>query len=252
MKKLKKLIPSILLVLGLGTGGFILLASNVIQKSRRCTGLEIDIYHDKDIELIKATDIRNWATQYGHEKLEGRVLDRIDLLNIEKRIKRAGYAKNCEASFDVQGKVNIKVEAYQPIARILRGSRNMDRYVDVEGNVFPVSQHKSTKVFLLSGAYFEENRAINKKKLEAFMPFLQFVAEDEFWSSQITEIYIDKNAEIEFSTFMGDHLVKLGKPEKVQSKLGKLMVFYKKILPMSQWSSYKTIDLKYDSQIVCI
>ena len=57
--------------------------------------------------------------------------------------------------------------------------------------------------------------------------------------------------EIKMIPLLGNNTIEFGKPEKINAKLGKLLIFYKQILPQHNWSEFSTISVKYEGQIVC-
>jgi len=49
---------------------------------------------------------------------------------------------------------------------------------------------------------------------------------------------------------VGDERIEFGKPDDVQEKFRKLMIFYKEILPRMGWNKYDRVNLEYEGQIV--
>ena len=49
---------------------------------------------------------------------------------------------------------------------------------------------------------------------------------------------------------VGGQLIEFGKPENLESKFKKLMIFYKEILPKHGWNAYERVNLEYEGQII--
>jgi cell division protein FtsQ len=49
---------------------------------------------------------------------------------------------------------------------------------------------------------------------------------------------------------VGDERIEFGRPEDVEVKLKKLMIFYKEIMPRMGWNKYDRVNLEYEGQIV--
>ena len=75
--------------------------------------------------------------------------------------------------------------------------------------------------------------------------------EDRFWSSQIDQIYVDSDDEIDLIPRLGNNLIHLGSIENLEGKLNNLEEFYREVLPQVGWNYYSRIDLEYRDQIVC-
>ncbi|MCY1373242.1 hypothetical protein D9M69_605030 [compost metagenome] len=123
--------------------------------------------------------------------------------------------------------------------------------MDEKGHFFPVSKNFTPTVLLLSGEFFRDRKGLESSQNKDLLDLVNTVTADEFWNAQITRIDVDRRKEVRMEPLLGENIIEFGKPEKVQTKLEKLMVFYKKILPLEQWSAFKHISVKYDGQIVC-
>jgi cell division protein FtsQ len=45
-------------------------------------------------------------------------------------------------------------------------------------------------------------------------------------------------------------LVEFGKPNDVEMKFKKLMIFYKEILPQRGWTRYQRVNLEFEGQVI--
>ena len=79
----------------------------------------------------------------------------------------------------------------------------------------------------------------------------KYVDKNNFWKSQIQQIYINLDEEIELIPRVGRHKIIFGDVSDMDEKFKKLMIFYKKGLHYTGWNKYKTINLKFKNQIVC-
>lgn len=97
-----------------------------------------------------------------------------------------------------------------------------------------------------------------EKSYEDFMKLLTFVAsveEDDFWRSEVVQIVARTTSsgalEVDLVPRSGNHLVRFGRLEDRERKLAKLMRFYRSGLAGIGWGEYRTIDLRYEGQVVC-
>lgn len=97
-----------------------------------------------------------------------------------------------------------------------------------------------------------------EKTYEDFMNLLTFVEkveEDDFWRSEVVQI-VARTApsgalEVDLVPRSGRHTIRFGRLENAEEKFAKLMRFYRRGLPHIGWDEYRTIDIRYDDQVVC-
>ena len=183
--------------------------------------------------------------------LKEKSIENINLEKVEKRVLESGTVKSCKAFFDLHGYLVLDIEAYKPVGRILSNSENGDRYIDNEGNIFPISKHFSPTVLLISGTYINRLKSLKSEKNSDLLDLINTISEDEFWSAQITQIDVNENKEVSMIPLMGKNIIEFGKPENINAKFDKLLVFYKQILPQKIWSDFSKVSVKYEGQIVC-
>lgn len=97
-----------------------------------------------------------------------------------------------------------------------------------------------------------------EKSYEDFMKLLTFVErieEDAFWRSEVVQIIAQTAPsgalEVSLIPRSGRHTILFGRLEQVDEKFDKLLRFYRKGLSSIGWESYRTIDIRYEGQVVC-
>ncbi len=230
---------------------FLVFSSAKSDAVRRCQKLIVRIEDDDRQLLVKKADVEKWATSEGNEPLIGKTIASIDLKSLERRVENSGIIRDCQAWHDLKGNLILDVKVYKPVARVLGNSRFPDRYMDEKGHFFPVSKNFTPTVLLLSGEFFRDKKGLESSRNKDLLDLVNAVTSDAFWNAQITRMDVDRHKEIRMEPLLGENIIEFGKPEKVEAKLEKLLVFYKKILPQEQWSAFKHISVKYDGQIVC-
>ena len=109
--------------------------------------------------------------------------------------------------------------------------------------------------------YISDQRAQIKKaekKYEDFVKLINFVRkieEDSFWRSEIVQITVDTTPagamNIALVPRSGSFVIEFGELENVDSKLDKLLRFYREGLKNIGWDLYATVNVAYDNQVVC-
>jgi cell division protein FtsQ len=239
------------------TAALAVVAAIIVFTERRQQGTSI---HDISIKIenvhenhyLEEGDVAS-LMQLSTENLRGASFDRINLKSIEKKIKSEPYIQDADLYSDLKGNVVVKVELRRPIARITRND-GPDGYISEDGTVMPVSDRYNSRVVLISGGYARKLLQLSNlnstEEGKQIMELLNMIREDEFWNAQIAEMEIDSHCRISFYPQVGDEHIEFGKPENMETKFGKLMIFYKEILPRVGWNKYNRVNLEYEGQIV--
>jgi cell division protein FtsQ len=185
--------------------------------------------------------------------LKGARIDQLNFKEIEKKIMTDPHISNAELYSDLKGNITVKVSLRRPIARIVRND-GPDGYIAEDGTVMPVSEKFTSRVILLSGPFVRQllrQRNMNESEEgKQLMEMIELINKDDFWKAQIAELDIDSKARITLYPQIGDEKIMFGKPDNLEVKFGKLMIFYKEILPRVGWDRYDRVNLEYEGQIV--
>lgn len=191
--------------------------------------------------------------QLDKENLKGASLDRLNLKDIEKRIKTHRFVEDAELYSDLKGNLVVKAILRRPIARIVR-SEGSDGYIAEDGTIMPVSDKFTTRVVLVSGLFTNQLMQVdNLNKMERgkeLMEMLSIIREDDFWRAQIAQLDIDSKFSINLLPQVGGQTIEFGNPENLEAKFKKLRIFYKEILPRQGWNTYERVNLEYEGQII--
>jgi cell division protein FtsQ len=93
--------------------------------------------------------------------------------------------------------------------------------------------------------------SIKNSILKDIYALVKYINNDDFWSAQIDQIYVDNDDEINLVPRLGNNLIHLGTTENFEGKLRNLEAFYRKVLPEVGWNKYELINLEFKDQIVC-
>ncbi|MDR2969494.1 MAG: cell division protein FtsQ [Tannerellaceae bacterium] len=190
--------------------------------------------NERDIlDLLKRADMNPLHKPMNHINTE----------SIEKELMNNQMIANVEVYKTPSGKIKLEIEQKLPILRVISGGGSY--YVDNKGSAMPVSSRYVAHVPVASGN-IEKELALND--LYKFALFLQ---DNDFWNSQIGQIYVRSDSEVELIPTVGNHRIVLGTLDEFEEKLDNLQLFYKQAIPKIGWEKYGIINLKYKDQIVC-
>lgn len=95
----------------------------------------------------------------------------------------------------------------------------------------------------------------NYQDFMKLLTFVEFIERDDFWRSEVVQIIARTAAsgalEVDLIPRSGNHCIRFGRLERVESKLDKLMRFYRNGLPYIGWDGYAVIDIRYADRVIC-
>ena len=217
-------------------------ANSYTNQKSICKGIMVNIVNAEERQYLTNNDIINSITKARLSPV-GKDLASVNTTAIEKKIMENRLIKRAECYKTVDGNVRIKIYHRTPVLRVFTNRENY--YVDNDGEIMPVPENFAAYVPVATG-FIEDNFA--KKQLFEFTMFLQ---QDKFWNSQIKQIYVAQNGDIELTPAVGNQNIILGKIEDYKENLEKLRLFYDKGINKVGWNRYSVINLKFKNQVVC-
>lgn len=265
MEKFKKIalisllvICSIALFLSLG---FV----NKEQEKLRCKSLEVHVEQDGDLSFLNKMDVEKLIKNRG-DSIIGQPKSSLDIPALEKALNSHEDIANAEASVSIDGNVKVNVKQRKPIVRII--SENGDSYyLDDQGKLMPLSDKYTAKVLIANGKITEtygkyyqrtmedianDSAVKAKTMLDEVFAVATYIEKDSFWRSQVQQLFINDDRELELVPMVGDQKIIFGDTTAMDEKFKKLMIFYTQGLNTTGWwNKYASINLKFRNQIVC-
>jgi cell division protein FtsQ len=243
-----------LIVLLFSTLGFV----EQRKSSVKCLGLKIDIDRSDNNYFVLEEDIENLIQNKGYD-VDSLLVPNFDVAQIERLLNNNPSIKNAEVYTTIDGYIKVDVEQRKPLLRVF--SKNNDSYyIDNEGWLMPLSNKYTSNIVVANGDIFPQDSAnyqanvtlLEKSHiLHQLYDITAFLSADEFWKSQIVQIYVNEKNNVELIPRVGNHIIIIGDATNLKEKLEKLMIFYEKGLSKTGWNEYSTINLKYKNQVVC-
>ncbi|MEO9964858.1 MAG: cell division protein FtsQ [Reichenbachiella sp.] len=227
--------------------------TNSRQNERYINDVHILIDNQFENYFINQSDVLDLINDEGKDYLLSSDFGSLNLKELEDRIESHQFVNDAQAYIDLEGNMSIEVTQNRPIARVMVAD-GPDYYIGVEGDVLPESEHYTARVVLLhlaNDSWIDEDNINNSEQGQEVYELLQYISEDEFWSAQISAIRVEKNQEVVLEPQVTKQDIIFGKPEQIEKKFKKLMLFYKQILPYKGWNAYASVNLKFKNQIVC-
>ncbi|MFZ7115367.1 MAG: cell division protein FtsQ/DivIB [Bacteroidota bacterium] len=228
-----------------------------------CTEVEVVIIDTLGHNFVEEGEIMELVrNKFG--SLKGKPLSSINISLLEKIINTNPFIADAEVFSTIDGKIKIEVKQRKPVVRIVN-VRDESFYIDDQGEFMPLSKEYTARVAIANGFIFDteserrvtlydgekRDTAIKLSRIDEIFHVADYIYHHEFWNAQIEQIYVNAEGDIELIPRVGSQNIVLGSSEKLEKKLNKLFLFYREGLNKTGWNKYKTINLKYEGQVVC-
>lgn len=226
--------------------------SGVKSGDRKVEGIDVSIAQDDGNFFTDQMEVMSLMTIDASDFIIGSELADLSPKALEMRIEKNPFIRDAQVYRDLKGNLKVTVEQNRPIARVLIADGE-DKYIDVDGNILPINAKHTARVPLLETTFdFSWDKNLNESSFGTkIFELLNYVRADEFWRAQIAQIVVLENGDVELLPQVTKQKVAFGKPENLDKKFARLMIFYKEILPKKGWNTYSLVNLKYDNQIIC-
>lgn len=238
---------------------------NKQQDALLCTALNVSVNQDNDLYFLDKLDIIQMIKDRG-DSIVGQPKSTVNVAEIEKSLNSHSNIANAEAYMSINGEMKVEVTQRKPVVRVM----NLDGdsyYIDSDGTFMPLSNKYTAKVLVASGILAEpfikrytysiadigKDSLLNATSLlDEIYAMANYINADKFWSSQIQQIYINKDRDMEIVPMVGDQKIIFGDTTAMDEKFKKLLTFYQQGLNTTGWwDKYSIINLKFKNQIVC-
>lgn len=242
---------------------FLLISARQYQSSLPMKNPVIEIEVMDGMTLITKSEIEEMLYQKGLFK-DSLKREDLDIKAIEELLKNTNEIAKVDVFTKLDREWFIKLQLKRPIVRVI-DPNNDGFYLDSDGKMMRLSPYYRPKVLPVTGLNtawsneFEFNEVINndslitKYKLRDLYLISSYVCNDAFYNASIVQIEFTEEMGFVLIPRLGGQRIILGEgfsKEEVDRKFLKLTTFYEEVMPYEGWDAYKTIDLRFENQIV--
>ena len=166
----------------------------------------------------------------------------INLHSLENVVFQNPLVEKVKVFMTIDGEVKTVIKQRTPIARVNTGSEVY--YIDKQGVKMPLSKNYSARVLLVSGAVLDSDIA-------SVYSLVKKINDNAFLSKLIVGIHKNSADDFVLQTRKYDQHIQIGKIEYLNVKFKKLEAFYNEVIQSKELEKYKTINLKFNNQVVC-
>lgn len=230
---------------------FTLLLAAINKKNKgECKDYTITLKGAQNNFFIDEKDVEQLLMKATKGNIKGEQIASFKLHELEVMLEHNTWVDNAELYFDNRDVLHVTITEKEPVARVFTTAGN-SFYIDSLGRKMPLSDKLSARVPVFTG--FPDKKKLNAADsalLNDVRVTANYIVNDPFWMSQVSQIDITPERNFEMIPVVGNHLVKLGNGENIDRKFHRLMLFYKQVLSKTGFDKYKVINVQYKGQVV--
>ena len=238
-----------------------IVASYIAGKESRkpivCKGIRIEILDSAVNSFVSSADVRRFIDRsYG--RIIGEPVDSLDLVKLEHIVDSRSAVRKSQAFVTRDSMLNITVTQRKPVVRFQK--RDGGFYADAEGYIFPLQNTYASHVQVVdgniplaanSGYKGSIDRPEEKEWFRSVMNVINYMEGSKIWKDKIVQIHVDEKGELILIPRDGDEKFLFGQPNSLVEKFSKMEKYYTTIIPEKGSSRYRSIDVRFEGQIVC-
>lgn len=221
------------------------------QQLAYCRQVEVILLDSLESGIVDRQEVKDYLTR----RAVGRQTLSIDLDSIEIELSGRGEVMSAEVYTADPYTIAARLTQRKPVIRLERGA---DRwYADPEGYLFPVTNAVDVPIVTghlplqvdaaWRGIVPEENRAW----LHGLVELARYIDSRELLRGEIAQIDIAESGDIVLYTRSAGPAIIFGDSGGCDDKFRKLEAWWRNIAPSLDGKTYRTINLKYNNQIIC-
>ena len=241
--------------LAVGLLGILLIISAVERKGENRiidVLIQVDRLPDGSM-LTKKQDILLLIDRSFGYPLNSIPVKEVDMERLERVLEEDPFILNAEAYIDAKNQLSIGIVQREPVIRVM-DNNGLNYYMDKEGVKMKTSEHSSPHVLVLTGNLPPHSTDFLDPRKEHVLKDLFYLAEiireDGFLHPMIEQVHVSNRNEITLIPKIGNQKIFFGRPRDVEDKLSRLKTFYREAAPYEGWRKYRSLDLRYDGQVV--
>lgn len=222
-----------------------------------CRGIRIEILDSAENRFVSVADVRRFIDRsYG--QIIGEPLDSLDLVKLEHIVDSRSAVRKSQAFVTRDSMLNITVTQRKPVVRFQK--RDGGFYADAEGYIFPLQNTYASHVQIVDGniplaanSGYKGSIDTPKEKewFKSVMNVINYMEGSKVWRDKIVQIYVDEKGELILIPREGEEKFLFGQPRSIIEKFTKMEKYYTTIIPEKGSSRYKSVDVRFEGQIVC-
>lgn len=256
MKKTTRYSLGVVIIVAMLAGFCILSAhSRAGRMAKTCNKLEINF--TDTLRFISEEDVRSCIDkEYG--AYMGQMLDSVGLHRIENALESRSSVEKCNAWTTDDGTLHVLVKERVPAVLFKKG--DVKFYSDKNGYIFPLHGKEYGSVTAVSGALplsegasftGEASEEKERRWISGVLGMMDFINSSRTFRGTLNTVNVRAGGEICLKFNGEEELFLLGQPEDFAAKFSRIEKYRNWIAPQKEDGYYKSVNVKYNKQIIC-
>ena len=234
----------------------VLLSVSRAQRSLvTCEGLKVEFADTH--RFITEDDIKGWLEQH-YGSYVGQRIDSVGLDRIEGILDEQSAILKSEAWTTGDGCLHVRISQRVPVLRLQKGDAGC--YVDERGFLFPLQKNYTAPVPMIQGAVpvritegykGRPQTEPEQRWVGDALAMMDWIRRSKVWKEAFVTINVSPAGDLVLTPREGRERFIFGQPDQVAEKFDRIGKYYEYIRPAREESPYKTVNVKFDRQIIC-
>lgn len=222
-----------------------------------CDSLDVKIHDARRKGFVTQADVTQ-AIASGYGQCRGRKLESINLATIEEICSNLSAVEKSQAYVTRDGVLHIDIEQRDPVLKFITPDGGY--YADGKGFIFPLVKGYDDRLTAIEGPNplsippgYKGLPGSERERswLEGLLELNDALGSSRTWKGAFSRIQSDAGGELTLHPVKGKEKFLFGKPSEIEDKLRRVEDYYRYIVPEKEEGWYRTVNVKYDGQIVC-
>ena len=250
------ILGGILVLAFLSTCVFAAVQSRRDRSVLTCEGLEIEFADS--LRFLSEDDIISLVMHH-YGPYVGQRLDSIKLFRLEEILLSQSSVSGCEAWTTRDGILHLSVQQRNPVVKFCKGRVTL--LCDSRGFMFPQAGKKVDGIPVVKGnlplsveaSYRGEAASVNERLwVSGVLNLLEFCRTERNWRRKVEkEMEVLPGGDICIRLKGGGERFILGSPDDIEEKFSRIEKYLGWIRPHVDEGCYRTVNVKYNKQIIC-
>ena len=220
-----------------------------------CNGIEGIIADSVQRKFISPEDIKDWMADYG--TYLGLRLDSVDLKKVEAVIDGKSAVRKSQAWLTDDGVLHVSITQREPVVRFQGASGGF--YADADGYLFPLQNRHTARVPIVDGALpiklgkgYKGLPETEKEQewVASMLGLVRYLGARKEWNDLVGQITVRQDGNLVLIPREGTERFLFGGPTGVDAKFERIRKYYEGVAPTRE-TPYRTVDVRFDGQIIC-
>ena len=252
----KILLTTLILVLAGGLLGcwfyFVGALSAEGHAQARCRQVDVILLDSLESAIVDKAEVQ----EYVAKRALGRQTNLINLDSLEKALRARGEVMSAQVYAANEQTVAVRLTQRKPVIRFENGHHHW--YADPEGYLFPVTNAVDVPIVTgripvhVDSTWRGETPQDNREWVLGMVSLAQYIDSKPVLKREIAQIDVAPDGDIVLFTRTAGPAIIFGDSGNCAEKFQKLEAWWRNIAPqVDEKKPYKTINLKYNHQIIC-